>query len=278
MEQSGEVHPNSIVFRAQRVRCRGVWSSRWWYHLVYGLNHLVPVHTYLSLVAYGMIPDSNPQSVFGRGGNELLWESVQDHAPVTAEVADQVSTVVLVRATRSLAGMSSLQATCGCLVLSCLKGATLSCFSSDVRPSITEICSMGHGEFPICPGAANGFQRKLLPSVIYKETLASVEAVPPPPPPSQPSPLSLSPESRRLRRWLSSCATLPGLMVANPTATYRLVAACKRGWVISAAVGVAGVRPLQQLQGKMRFIGNGSCFSSTCENRARRARRAFGCS
>lgn len=44
-------------------------------------------------MAYGMIADSNPQSVFGRGGNELLWESVQDHAPVTAEVADQVSTV-----------------------------------------------------------------------------------------------------------------------------------------------------------------------------------------
>lgn len=37
-----------------------------------------------------VLPDSNPQSVFGRGGNELLWESVQDHAPVTAKVADQV--------------------------------------------------------------------------------------------------------------------------------------------------------------------------------------------
>eukprot|EP00752_Nemacystus_decipiens_P004045 g3704.t1 len=35
--------------------------------------------------------DTSPQSVFGRGGNELLWESVQDHAPVTAEVADQAS-------------------------------------------------------------------------------------------------------------------------------------------------------------------------------------------
>ncbi|CAN0478869.1 unnamed protein product, partial [Ectocarpus sp. 12 AP-2014] len=35
--------------------------------------------------------DANPQSIFGRGGNELLWESVQDHAPVTAEVADQAS-------------------------------------------------------------------------------------------------------------------------------------------------------------------------------------------
>eukprot|EP00903_Cladosiphon_okamuranus_P019913 g18301.t2 len=35
--------------------------------------------------------DANTQSIFGRGGNELLWESVQDHAPVTAEVADQAS-------------------------------------------------------------------------------------------------------------------------------------------------------------------------------------------
>lgn len=31
-----------------------------------------------------------PQSIFGQG-LELLWESVQDHAPVTADVADQVA-------------------------------------------------------------------------------------------------------------------------------------------------------------------------------------------
>lgn len=54
---------------------------------------LVPAGEPLSL---GMISDANPQSIFGRGGNELLWESVQDHAPVTAKVADQVSTRIRV--------------------------------------------------------------------------------------------------------------------------------------------------------------------------------------
>ncbi|CAM9482017.1 unnamed protein product [Scytosiphon promiscuus] len=35
--------------------------------------------------------DANTNTIFGRGGNELLWETMQDHAPVTAEVADQAS-------------------------------------------------------------------------------------------------------------------------------------------------------------------------------------------
>lgn len=62
------------------------------------MSHLIILSSYLSFpgahvcrAARGMIPDANPQSIFGRGGNELLWESIQDHAPVTAEVADQVS-------------------------------------------------------------------------------------------------------------------------------------------------------------------------------------------
>lgn len=152
-----------------------------------------------SRAAYGMIPDANPQSVFGRGGNELLWESVQDHAPVTAEVADQVSTLVSVRN-----------------VQSSLEGNT-----------------------------------------------TAVQLKPPPPP--EPNGIPLLPVSRRPRHWRSSCATLPGLMEPTPTATYPLVAACKRGWVTLEAVGVAGVRLLQQLQGKTRFTGSGSCFSLTCE-------------
>lgn len=41
------------------------------------------------LVLMCFVADATPKSIFGRG-LELLWASVQDDAPVTAEVADQV--------------------------------------------------------------------------------------------------------------------------------------------------------------------------------------------
>lgn len=41
------------------------------------------------LMSMCFVADATPKSIFGRG-LELLWASVQDDAPVTAEVADQV--------------------------------------------------------------------------------------------------------------------------------------------------------------------------------------------
>lgn len=46
---------------------------------------------------------ATPQSIFGQG-LELLWESVQDHAPVTAEIADQVYSGAIATRTTKIIG------------------------------------------------------------------------------------------------------------------------------------------------------------------------------